>query len=127
MSRRSGSCHCGAVAFEVEGEIGEVLECNCSMCRRRGHLHWTVPRESFHLLRGEEALRTYTFGSGVARHLFCGTCGICSFYVPRSDPDKVSVNLRCVDGVDLASLRITPFDGADWERAHRERQRTDGQ
>lgn len=112
-----GSCHCGAVAFRVRSDFTEVLECNCSLCDRRGFLHLIVPREDFNILRGEENLTLYQFGTRTARHLFCRTCGVTAFYVPRSHPDGYSVNLRCVEGVDRARVKIVPFDGRDWEKA----------
>jgi hypothetical protein len=83
----------------------------------KGFLHLIVPRDRFALLSGEEALETYRFNTGVAQHLFCRHCGIHAFYVPRSDPDKIDVNVRCLDGVDLATLAVTPFNGRDWEAA----------
>jgi hypothetical protein len=106
----------------VEGELERVDECNCSICTKKGYLHWIVPQESFRLLTSEDELTTYTFQTGVAKHRFCKTCGICSFYVPRSDPDKISVNARCLEDVDLARLVVEPFDGRDWERAYRKRE-----
>ena len=78
-------------------------------------LDW--PPESFRLLTGKDALATYSFNTGVARHHFCPRCGIASFYVSRSDPDKIDVNVRCLDDVDLGALKIRPFNGRDWERA----------
>jgi len=111
-----GGCHCGAVRFEVEApEHIEASDCNCSICSRTGFLHLIVPRSRFHLLQGEDALTEYTFNTGVARHLFCSRCGIKSFYVPRSNPDGYSVNVRCLD-LQPASLTVTPFDGVNWER-----------
>jgi hypothetical protein len=121
MARYRGGCHCGAVVFEVDGELSEVEECNCSICARKAYLHWFVPPESFHLLSGEEALATYTFNTGLARHLFCTRCGVASYYVPRSNPDKIDVNVRCLDGVDISQLTIRQFDGRNWEQAIRER------
>ena len=117
-----GGCHCGAVRFEVDApaEI-EVSECNCSICSRSGHLHLIVPRERFRLLRGEQELTTYRFGTGAARHLFCRTCGIKSFYVPRSHPEGVSVNARCLDEGTVARTSLRHFDGRNWEQAARER------
>jgi hypothetical protein len=115
----TGGCHCGAVRFEVEGAPGTVLVCNCSICTKKGYLHWIVPSSAFKLTTPEEALATYTFNTGVAKHHFCILCGCAAFYVPRSDPDKIDVNARCLDGVDLAALRIETFDGANWE-AHYE-------
>ena len=114
--KHTGSCHCGAVRFEVVAPPDlEVTECNCSICRRSGYLHLIVTKDDFKLLSGEEHLTTYTFDSGEAKHLFCKTCGIKSFYVPRSHPDGYSVNARCLDEANIRSLSITPFDGKNWE------------
>ena len=111
-----GGCHCGAVAFEVEAPSRvTVSECNCTICRMSGYLHLIVPRARFRLLRGEEALTEYRFNTGIARHLFCGRCGVKSFYVPRSNPDGYSVNLRCLDQATLAQVTIQPFDDSDRE------------
>jgi hypothetical protein len=111
-----GGCHCGRVRFEVEAPAAlEVLECNCSLCGMTGFLHLIVPRSRFRLLQGEDALTTYTFNTGVAKHLFCSTCGIKSFYVPRSNPDGYSVNARCLDPGTVESMHVEPFDGRDWE------------
>jgi len=111
-----GGCHCGAVAFEVEAPARvTVSECNCTICRMSGYLHLIVPRARFRLLRGEEALAEYRFNTGIARHLFCGRCGVKSFYVPRSNPDGYSVNLRCLDRATLAEVTIEPFDDSDRE------------
>jgi hypothetical protein len=119
MMRYRGGCHCGTVAFEVEGELSEVSECNCSICTRKAYLHWIVPPQSFRLLRGREQLATYSFNTGVARHFFCTRCGVAPYYVPRSHPDKIDVNARCLDGVDVAKLKIRQFDGRNWEQAMR--------
>jgi hypothetical protein len=114
----AGGCHCGAVRFEVEAPADpRVEECNCSICARSGFLHLIVPKERFRLLRGEDALSTYTFNTGAARHLFCRTCGIESFYVPRSHPDGYSVNARCLEPGTITRLEIRPFDGRNWEHA----------
>jgi hypothetical protein len=115
--RYRGGCHCGAVVFELEGELSEVIECNCSICVRKGYLHWIVQPQNFRLLAGVQALATYTFNTGVARHLFCTRCGVAPYYVPRSDPDKIDVNVRCLEGIDLSRLTIRPFDGRNWEQA----------
>jgi len=112
-----GGCHCGRVSFEVAGRPAKVSDCNCSICARKGYLHWIVPRESFRLLTPWEDLAAYTFNTGVARHYFCPACGVASFYIPRSDPDKIDVNARCLDGIDLATIAIERFDGRNWERA----------
>jgi hypothetical protein len=111
-----GGCHCGAIAFEVEAPARvTVSECNCSICRMSGYLHLIVPRTHFRLLRGAEALSEYRFNTGIARHLFCSRCGVKSFYVPRSNPDGYSVNLRCLDQSTLAEVTIEPFDDSDRE------------
>jgi hypothetical protein len=111
-----GGCHCGAVAFEVEAPSRLLVqECNCSICSASGFLHLIVPRSRFRLLRGDTALTEYTFGTKVARHLFCRTCGVKSFYVPRSNPDGYSVNARCLDPATVEALVVEPFDGRNWE------------
>ena len=110
-----GSCHCGAIAFEVEAPPRAVVQrCNCSICTKSGFLHLIVPKSRFRLLRGEEALTTYTFNTGVAKHYFCRTCGMKPFYVPRSNPDGIDVNVNCLDPVPT-DFTIEPFDGQDWE------------
>jgi hypothetical protein len=101
----------------VAGELRGITACNCSICGKKGILHWIVPREAFELLSGAEDLVDYRFNTGVAQHRFCRVCGIHSFYVPRSDPDKIDVNVRCLDGIDLASLSPKSFDGRNWEAA----------
>jgi hypothetical protein len=116
LVKHAGGCHCGRVRFEVEGPTElEVSECNCSMCTRSGYLHLIVPQRQFALLSGREFLTSYKFNTGVADHLFCRVCGIKSFYVPRSHPDGISVNARCIDSETVAALRTTPFDGRHWE------------
>jgi hypothetical protein len=111
-----GGCHCGAVRFEVEApERLLVQDCNCSLCAMTGFLHLIVPKSKFRLVKGEESITTYTFNTGVAKHTFCRTCGIKSFYVPRSNPDGVDVNVRCLDEPPR-EMTIEPFDGRDWER-----------
>ena len=116
----AGGCHCGAVRFEVEApERIEANECNCSICAKSGHLHLIVPKSQFRILQGEDALTTYTFNTGVAQHYFCSTCGIKPFYIPRSNPDGVDVNVRCFDEMP-ADLVVESFDGRNWEQhAHR--------
>lgn len=117
MKTYEGNCHCGRVRFRVRAELSKATDCNCSMCRRKGFLHLIVPPEQFELLDGREELTTYSFNTGVAKHTFCRHCGIHPFYVPRSDPDKIDVNVRCLEGVDLSRLTIEPFDGQHWEEA----------
>lgn len=109
----TGSCHCGKIAFEVEGEINGALACNCSICSRKGALLWFVPREKFRLLTPEEDAASYTFHKHVIRHRFCPTCGIHP-YAEGVDPKGnriAAVNLRCVDGIDLAVIPVQHFDG----------------
>jgi hypothetical protein len=118
MRWHAGGCHCGAVRFEVQTlETIEVEDCNCSMCAKTGFLHLIVPQSRFRLLTNAEAISTYTFNTGVAKHLFCKTCGVKAFYVPRSNPDGYSVNLRCLDDPkSFAEVRIVNFDGRnDWD------------
>lgn len=111
-----GGCHCGAVRFQVVVSQHEAVNCNCSICTKKGFLHLIVPKEQFTLLKGEEALTTYTFNTGVAKHLFCRICGIHSFYIPRSHPDGIDVNVNCLDENVVSRFRIVPFDGANWEQ-----------
>lgn len=111
-----GGCHCGRVRFEVDAPaVLEVHLCNCSICSMTAYLHLIVPASRFRLLQGEEDLATYTFNTGVAKHHFCTHCGIKSFYIPRSNPDGVSVNARCLEPETVAEIRVTDFDGINWE------------
>jgi hypothetical protein len=112
-----GGCHCGAIRFRVEVERHVALDCNCSICRMKGNLHLIVPKERFTLLRGEDSLSTYRFNTGVAQHTFCKVCGIHPFYVPRSHPDGIDVNVRCIDGEAIARFQVERFDGARWEES----------
>jgi hypothetical protein len=117
MKTMQGGCHCGRVRFKVTADLDRVTYCNCSICSKKGFLHLIVPPEQFKLVSGEDALTTYTFNTGVAKHTFCKVCGIHAFYVPRSDPDKIDVNVRCIDGVDIEALMVHTFDGQQWEEA----------
>ncbi|MEI7967854.1 MAG: GFA family protein [Betaproteobacteria bacterium] len=112
-----GGCHCGRVRFEVTGDLDRATVCNCSICSRKGFVHLIVDRDRFRLVSGEAELSSYRFNTGVANHLFCRHCGIHAFYIPRSDPDRVDVNVRCLDGVDLAGREFATFDGRNWEEA----------
>ena len=112
----TGSCHCGRVAFEVEAPDDIVAQdCNCSICAKAGFLHLIVPKHKFKLLSGADDITTYTFNTGVARHTFCKVCGVKPFYTPRSNPDGVDVNVRCLDTA-AKTLTIEPFDGRNWEQ-----------
>lgn len=109
-----GSCHCGRIAYEVEGEIGQAIDCNCSFCRRRGTLLWFVPAESFHLRTARNRAATYTFNTHRLQHHFCPTCGIAP-YSEGTGPDgkaMVAINVRCLPNVDLDALKVVPYDGA---------------
>ena len=110
-----GGCHCGAIQFQVEApEDLEVEDCNCSICRMTGFLHLIVPKSRFSLLSGNEHLATYVFNTGTAKHLFCKVCGVKSFYVPRSNPDGIDVNVNCLS-TRPRSVKIQSFDGQNWE------------
>jgi hypothetical protein len=117
MKTMQGGCHCGRVRFRVTADLDQVTECNCSICTKKGILHLFVPPERFELVSGRDDLTTYTFNTGVAKHMFCRVCGMHPFYVPRSDPDKIDVNARCIDDIDLAAITPKPFDGRHWEEA----------
>ena len=108
-----GSCHCGAVAYEVEGDITGVIMCNCSICHRKGAPLWFVGRSQFRFTRGEDALVSYTFNKHVIKHCFCGTCGIHTHGegVDAKGNKMAAINLRCLEGVDLDTIQVTPFDG----------------
>ena len=115
-SWKKGGCHCGAVAWEAQTADDVVIdECNCSICQMVGFLHLIVPKSKFKLLKGEDQLTEYRFNTGVAKHYFCKICGVKSFYIPRSNPDGYSLNLRCMDGSQFSKIEIRPFDGQHWE------------
>lgn len=117
--RYTGSCHCGAIRFEIETELTTMTECNCSMCSRKGILHHRVAPEQFQLLSGADSLATYQFGTCVAKHHFCKACGIHTFTRPRAAPHLYTINLRTLDDINLASLNLNViyFNGQDWENS----------
>jgi hypothetical protein len=117
MSRYLGSCHCGAVRFEIESTIDRVTQCNCSVCTKKGILHHRVGADRFRLLSGEESLGTYQFGTMVAKHHFCRHCGIHTFTRPRAAPELYTINVRCLDNYDLQkeAPEVLAFDGRNWE------------
>lgn len=116
MVVHEGGCHCGRVRFTVEAPADlELSECNCSICAMAAYQHLKVPTSAFNLVRGQDDLTCYEFNTGVAKHYFCRVCGIKSFYVPRSHPDGISVNARCLDHATVNSVSIEPFDGLHWE------------
>jgi len=112
----SGSCHCGLVRYEVDADLDHVRVCDCSICRRRGALNFRVPSEDFRLLTPLEDLSLYTFHTHTARDYFCPTCGIQPFRRPRmnADPSVWTINVRCLDGVDLASIPVRRVFGAEY-------------
>jgi len=117
VTTHRGGCHCGRVRFEVDAPAQiEATECNCSICSKSGFLHLFVSQDEFRLLQGEDSLTTYTFNTGVAKHRFCRQCGVKSYYIPRSHPDGVSVNVRCLDADTVATVNVTAFDGRNWEQ-----------
>jgi hypothetical protein len=113
----SGGCHCGKVRFRATVRRYDMSDCNCSLCSKKGYLHVIVPKEDFALLSGHDAYSTYRFNTGVAAHHFCANCGVHSFYVPRSHPDGISLNARCLDDADLAWFDAEVFDGRNWEQS----------
>ena len=112
----SGSCHCGAVRYTVEGAPEKAIECNCSHCQRKGLLLWFVPRDALTIREGSEALVEYTFNKHVIRHQFCPTCGVqpFSFGKDKSGADMAAINVRCLQGVDLGALPRVPVNGKDF-------------
>jgi len=108
-----GSCHCGNIAFEVEGELTGAMACNCSICSRKGSLLWFVPRDKMRLLTPESALSTYTFNKHVIQHRFCPTCGMHPFGegVDPQGAKMAAINIRCLEDIDLAAVPIQNFDG----------------
>lgn len=108
-----GSCHCGRIAFEVAGNLEQVMACNCSICSKRGSLHWFVPRESMRLLTPEGDMSTYTFNRHIIKHRFCSVCG-CAPYSEGIAPTgnyMVAINARCLEGVELTLVKVGQFDG----------------
>jgi hypothetical protein len=110
-----GGCHCGRVRFRATVDLDSSVVCDCSICTKKGFVHAIIAPEKFELVSGADALTTYTFNTGTAKHTFCTRCGIHAFYVPRSDPDKIDVNVRCLEGVDLSDVKVANFDGRNWE------------
>lgn len=108
-----GSCHCGQVAFEVDGQLDDAMACNCSICQRKGSLMWFVPRDQLTLFTPESQMATYTFNKHVIQHHFCPTCGIHPFG-EASDPKgkpMAAINIRCLEGIDLEAVPVKHFDG----------------
>jgi hypothetical protein len=110
-----GSCHCGQIAFDVEGEMGEVMACNCSMCQRKGSLLWFLPRTALTLKTPADKMATYTFNKHVIQHHFCPNCGIHPFGEGAGPDGSVmaAVNVRCIEGLDIGSLKVNHYNGRD--------------
>ncbi len=113
----TGGCHCGAVRWEIEAPaVLKTHTCNCSICNLTHYQHLIVPKHQFRVVKGDNHLNLYTFGSGIAQHYFCKTCGVKSFYIPRSNPNGVSVHARCIDPATVQAVEDEPFDGQNWEK-----------
>jgi hypothetical protein len=107
-----GSCHCGAVAFEVEGEVDKVIECNCTHCSRKGYLLWFLPREALRMKTPEDLLSTYTFNKHVIQHRFCPSCGCAPLaFGEQGGKPMIAVNVRCLEDVDLSEITRVSYDG----------------
>ena len=106
MSVHKGSCHCGAVEFEIEGDLSSGLICDCSLCRRKNAIMFRMPKEQFRLIKGEDALSLYQWNTRVAKHYFCKHCGIYTHHQPRTKPDWIGVNMGCIEDIDARSLPI---------------------
>lgn len=118
MQKYTGSCHCGVVAFEFSTDVNKIIQCNCSICQKKGALHLRIPSEQFNLISGKDALCLYQFETRTASHFFCKHCGIHPFSYPRIDPGMVSVNVRCLDMANIdEEFETVKFDGRNWEAA----------
>ena len=124
MKTYHGSCHCGAVKFEVDLDLSELTRCTCSICSKKGGLFGYALPDQFRQLQGEKDLALYRFNTGVGKHFFCKHCGIHTFGHPRSFPEKYLINVRCLDDFDLDSeiYEVKLFDGRNWEAAFKARQ-----
>ena len=107
-----GSCHCGAVVFEIDSDVPELTTCDCSLCRRRNALMVKVHESQFRLLRGDDVLRLYQFHTFTAKHYFCGVCGIYPFHRKRVTPDYYGINVFCLDGFDPTGIPVRATVGA---------------
>jgi hypothetical protein len=122
METREGVCHCGQVRFRAKVDLDRLSQCDCTICTKKGILHLVTDPADFELLKGKTALTAYTFQTGVAQHTFCKHCGMHAFYIPRSQPHMITVNARCLDGIDGPNLKPTRFfGGRDWEAAQAKR------
>ncbi|KAF2071593.1 hypothetical protein CYY_007102 [Polysphondylium violaceum] len=116
----TGGCHCGKIRIEFDAPSNlQTIGCNCSICAKKGFIHFVVPKSKLRLVKGEFGvdISTYTFNTGVAQHYFCSTCGITPFYIPRSNPDGYSINVRCLDNFNPEQFaNLEYFDGRNWEK-----------
>lgn len=124
MNTYHGSCHCGAVRFEVDAELSQIERCTCSICSKKGGLFVRVPPNQFRQLQGQDDLTLYQFNTELAKHFFCKRCGIHTFGHPRSAPELFLINVRCLDDFDLEAeqYEVKLFDGRNWEAAFKARQ-----
>lgn len=121
LVKHSGGCHCGAVRFEVWASADiHVFDCNCSICAKKQNRHFIVPASRFKLLKGANNLTTYTFNTKKAQHTFCKTCGVQSFYTPRSNPDGYGIAAHCLDEGTVRSIHVEQINGKEWEKAMKE-------
>ena len=117
MVTHLGSCHCKQIQFKVIGEDNiKILDCTCSICSIVNYKHYIVDNSQFKLIKGKKYLSTYTFNTNAAKHMFCKNCGIKSFYIPRSHPDSISVNLNCIHSNTINKVKIIKFDGKHWKK-----------
>jgi hypothetical protein len=112
MPVHKGSCHCGAVQFEIDADLDAGLICDCSLCRRKNAIMLRVPKEKFRLLKGEGDLTTYQWNTRIAKHYFCKHCGIYTHHQPRTVPDMMGINLGCIDEIDARALPIKVGEGS---------------
>jgi hypothetical protein len=112
MSVYKGSCHCGAVEFEVDADLASGVQCDCSLCKRKNAIMLRVPAEKFRLARGQDALSLYQWNTRVAKHYFCKHCGIYTHHQPRTRPDMIAVNMGCIDDVDTRTLKVERVEGS---------------
>lgn len=127
IETHEGGCHCGRVRFRARIDLDRLSECNCSICTKKGILHLGIDPLDFELLKDKHALTVYTFETGMAQHTFCSHCGMHAFYIPRSQPHRISVNARCLDGIDGSSLQPSRvFGGRNWEAAQATRLANEG-
>ncbi len=115
LRRYHGSCHCGAIQFEIETDFPELTTCDCSICRRKNALMVKVHESHFRLVAGAERLTEYRFHTMTARHFFCNRCGIYPFHRKRVSPDYFGINVFCLDGFDPSGIPVRQTAGASME------------